>query len=384
MRTGWWCSRADVSSRTVRRRSRCGPTGCATFSMFRPNSCARPTAATGSAMSIEGRKARRYWLAVLLAAAAALATLCLAPLVGPTHIDLARALAGQAPDREVLVSLRIPRVLLAMLAGGSLSLAGAVFQALLRDALADPYTMGVSSGAALGAVAAICFGWGHVGAVPAVWASAFCGSALVLLLVLGVAGLGHRMSSFTLLLAGIALNSMRNAMILFIHSIAGLTQSFSITRWMMGGIDSVEYSTLGWLALVILPTVAVVLARGASWNLMAVGEDWAAARGVSVRVLLLTGYIGGALLTAPVTAITGPIGFVGLIVPHALRLWIGADHRILLPCSFFAGAAFLAVCDAVARVALAPADVPVGVVTALLGGPFFIWLLRSRWKGAAL
>jgi len=177
---------------------------------------------------------------------------------------------------------------------------------------------------------------------------------------------------------------MCSAMILFIHSIAGLTQSFSITRWMMGGIDAVDYSTLGWLALIVIPTVVVVLARGSAWNLMAVGEDWAAARGVSVRALLLTGYLAGALLTAPVTAITGPIGFVGLIVPHALRLWIGADHRVLLPCSFFVGAAFLAVCDAVARVALAPADVPVGVVTALLGGPFFIWLLRTRWKGAAL
>ena len=335
-------------------------------------------------MSIKGVRPRQYWLAVVLSMTLAASTLCLAPLVGPTRIDLARAIAGQAPDREVLVGLRIPRVLLAMIAGGSLALAGAVFQALLRDALATPYTMGVSSGASLGAVAAICFGWGRIGQLPAVWAGALFGAALVLVLVLGVAGLGRRMSSFTLLLAGIALNSMCSAMILFIHSIAGLTQSFSITRWMMGGIDAVDYSTLGWLAVLVLPTVAVVLAKGPAWNLMAVGEDWAAARGVSVRALLLTGYIAGALLTAPVTAITGPIGFFGLIVPHALRLWIGADHRVLLPCSFFAGAAFLAICDAVARVALAPADVPVGVVTALLGGPFFIWLLRSRWKGAAV
>ena len=190
------------------------------------------------------------------------------------------------------------------------------------------------------------------------------------------------MSSFTLLLAGIAVNSMCSAMILFVHSVAGLMESFSITRWMMGGIDSVEYSKLGWLALVILPTAFALIARGTSWNLVAVGEDWAAARGVSVKSLLLTGYVAGALLTAPVTAVTGPIGFVGLIVPHGLRLWVGADHRVLLPCSFFAGAAFLAVCDAVARVVLAPADLPVGVVTALLGGPFFIWVLRTRRRAA--
>jgi iron complex transport system permease protein len=329
-------------------------------------------------MGIEGLTARRYWTAIALAAAVALAALCLTPLAGPTHLDLSRALAREAPDYEVLVALRIPRVLLGMLAGGSLALAGAVFQALLRESLATPYTMGVSSGASLGAVAAIVFGWRRIG----IWGGALGGAALVLILVLGIAGIGRRISSFTLLLAGIAVNSMCSAMILFVHSVAGLTQSFSVARWMMGGMDAVEYSTLAWLALIVLPTSGVVLARGASWNLMAVGEDWAAARGVSVRGLLLTGYLAGALLTAPVTAITGPIGFVGLIVPHALRLWVGADHRVLLPCSFFAGAAFLAVCDAVARVVLAPADLPVGVVTALLGGPFFIWLLRTRWRAA--
>ena len=333
-------------------------------------------------MAIEGLKPRRYWTALTLTGAAALGALCLTPLIGPTHVDLARVLARQAPDYEVLVSLRIPRVVLAMMAGGSLSLAGAIFQALLRDALAEPYTLGVSSGASLGAVTAICFGWRRMGQFPAVWFGALAGAALVLLLVLGIAGLGRRMSSFTLLLAGIAMNSICGAMILFVHSVAGLTQSFSITRWMMGGIDAVDYSTLAWLGLVVALAVALVLARGSDWNLMAVGEDWAAARGVSVKALLLTGYIAGALLTAPVTAVTGPIGFVGLIVPHGLRIWIGADHRVLLPCSFLAGAAFLAVCDAVARVALAPADVPVGIVTALLGGPFFIWLLRTRWKGA--
>jgi iron complex transport system permease protein len=328
-------------------------------------------------MAIEGLTQRRYWRVVAVAAAVAAAALLLAPLVGPTRLDFARALSRQSPDFELLVTLRIPRVLLAMLTGGSLALAGAVFQALLRDALATPYTMGVSSGASLGAVMAIVFGWQRIG----IWGGALGGAGIVLLLVLGIAGMGRRMSSFTLLLAGIAINSMCSAMILFVHSIAGLTQSFSVARWMMGGIDSVDYATLGWLAAATLPAAAVVLARGTDWNLMAVGDEWAAARGVSVNTMMLTGYFAGALLTAPVTAVTGPIGFVGLIVPHALRLWVGADHRVLLPCSVLAGAAFLAACDAVARIVLAPADLPVGVVTALLGGPFFIWLLRTRRKG---
>src|SRR5439155_8682314 len=125
-----------------------------------------------------------------------------------------------------------------------------------------------------------------------------------------------------LLLAGIVINSMCSALILFVHSLAGFSQSFSITRWMMGGIDAVSYSTLAWLLLLVRPAAAIVLYRGVAWNLMAVSEDWAAARGVSVKTLLFTGYVAGSVLTAPVTAITGPIGFVGLIVPHALRLRI--------------------------------------------------------------
>jgi iron complex transport system permease protein len=333
---------------------------------------------------IKGLAKRRYWTAISLCAAAALAVLALAPLVGSTKIDMQRVLAKQPPDYQVFAMLRVPRVLLAMLAGGALALAGAVFQSLLRDALATPYTLGVSSGASLGAVTAICFGWQRVGSLPAVWASALLGAGLVMMLVLGIAGIGQRTSSFMLLLAGIAINSICSALILFVHSMAGFSQSFSILRWMMGGIDAVDYSTLGWLLLLILPASAVVIWRGLEWNLLAVGEEWAAARGVSVKPLLLTGYIAASVLTAPVTAVTGPIGFVGLIVPHALRLRMGADHRVLLPCSFFLGAAFLAICDAASRVVLAPADLPVGIITALLGGPFFIWLLRTRWKGAWL
>lgn len=320
--------------------------------------------------------------AILLTGAAAVATLLIAPLVGPTHLDLARVAAHQAPDYEVFTGLRVPRVLLAMLVGGSLALAGAVFQAMLRDALATPYTLGISSGASLGAVAAICFGWSGGSALPAVWSGSLIGAGAVLVLVLGIAGQGRRMSSFTLLLAGIAINSMCGALIQFLHGIAGFAQSFSISRWLMGGVDAVDYGILAALAVVVLPASAVLILRGADWNLLAVGEEWAATHGVEVRRLLLTGYICASLLTAPTTAVTGPIGFIGLIVPHALRLWVGADHRTLLPCAFLTGACFLAACDAVARVVVAPADLPVGIVTALLGGPFFIWLLRSRTKGA--
>jgi iron complex transport system permease protein len=180
------------------------------------------------------------------------------------------------------------------------------------------------------------------------------------------------------MLAGVTMNSIAFAIILFLHSTASFSQSFAISRWLMGGLDAVEYSTLAWLAAVVLPICGVVIWRARQWNLLAVGEDWAASRGVSTGALVVFGYVAGSVLTGLVTSLTGPIGFVGLIVPHALRLKLGADHRVLLPCSFFGGAAFLCICDTLSRTVIAPTEIPAGVLTALAGGPFFIWLLRSR------
>jgi iron complex transport system permease protein len=300
---------------------------------------------------------------------------CVTPLIGSTHIDLARAWAGLSPDREILYYVRLPRVLLALLAGSSLAMTGVLFQCLLRDALAEPYTLGVSSGASVGAVIGICLGLRAVG-IPSL-----LGAAAVLVLVLGIAFEGRRLSSFTLLLAGVTMNSICFAIILFLHNLATFSQSFAISRWLMGGLDAVEYSTLAGLAAVVLPVAAGVTWFARQWNLIAVGEDWAASRGVATNVLTAGGFVATSLVTALVTSLTGPIGFVGLIVPHALRLRLGADHRVLLPCSILLGAAFLAVCDALSRTVLAPTEIPVGVVTAMCGGPFFIWLLRRKSRG---
>ena len=329
-------------------------------------------------MVINAASVRRFRLAIALAAAVAFLALCLLPLVGSARIDYARAFAGGSPDAEILFYARLPRVLLALLAGGALAVAGALFQALLRDALATPYTLGVSSGASLGAVLAISAGWRELAGLPAIWVASFIGAAIVLALVMGVASEGRRMSSFTLLLAGVTINSICLACILFVQYIADFGQSFAIVRWLLGGIDAIEYSTLAWLAAAVLPLSVYLTWKSRDLNLLSVGEEWAAARGVSTHRLMLTGYLAGSFLAATVTSLTGPIGFVGLIVPHALRLWLGADHRLLLPCSFFLGAAFLAASDTVARTILAPTEVPVGVITAMMGGPFFIWLLRSK------
>ncbi|MEQ1949401.1 MAG: iron ABC transporter permease [Bryobacteraceae bacterium] len=309
---------------------------------------------------------------IVFSSLALVTVLVIAPLIGSTHVDLSRALQGVSPDHEILFYARLPRVILAALSGAALAITGVLFQCLLRDPLAEPYTLGVSSGASVGAVVAICLGFQAGGL------ASLAGAGAVLFLVLGIAWEGRRVSSFTLLLAGVTMNSMCFAVILFLHNLANFSQSFAISRWLMGGIDAVEYSTLGWLAAAVVPVSVLISMRAKQWNLMAVGEEWASSRGISTTIYTTAGYVAGALLTGLATALTGPIGFVGLIVPHALRLRLGADHRVLLPCSVLLGAAFLALCDTLSRTVLAPTEIPVGVITALCGGPFFIWLLRSK------
>jgi iron complex transport system permease protein len=313
-----------------------------------------------------------------------LMALTAAVTIGSRPLDLIRAFHGASPDHEILLQLRLPRAVLAMWTGGALALSGVLFQALLRNSLATPYTLGVSGGASLGAVIAIVFGWNSSHGVSGVTLAAFAGSAIVLLLNVLLASNRGRMSSISLLLAGVTINSMCGAAVLFISNLVGVLKSFSVTRWLMGGIDAPDYETLVWLTMILTPTAVVVFWHSREWNLLSVGEAWAATRGVSTRRLLIIGCIAGSILTGAVTALTGPIAFVGLIVPHALRMWIGADHRILAPCSFLLGAAFVALCDVVSRTVLAPVEIPVGVITSLLGGPFFIWMLSSRQRGLSL
>jgi iron complex transport system permease protein len=315
---------------------------------------------------------RRVWFISALSLSIFILCAVALPLVGSVHIDYARAFSKLEPDHQILFGLRLPRVLLSLLTGGALALSGVLFQALLRDALATPYTLGVSSGASLGAVIAISAG------LRLIWPLSILASVITLAVVIGVAAKRRSLSPFTLLMAGVTVNSICMAGILFLHSVATFAQSLSITRWLMGGIEYPDFGAVASLAVIILPAAIYSFSQARSWNVLAVGEEWAAVRGVPTTRLLYSGYLLGSLLTGAVTALTGPIGFVGLIVPHALRIWLGADHRLLVPSSFLLGGAFLAICDTVARTALAPAEIPVGVITAMLGGPFFIWLLRSR------
>ena len=327
--------------------------------------------------------ASKYTTRLLPCIVVMLLSAIVAVTTGSRHLDLQRAIQGGSPDREILMELRLPRALLALWTGGALALGGVLFQALLRNALASPYTLGVSGGASLGAVIAIFFGWGSIGGISGVSASAIAGSAVVLVLIVSISSGAGRLSSVGLLLAGVTINSMCGAAVLFLSNLTGVLKSFAVTRWLMGGMDAPDYATLFWLSLVLTPVCLVILWYSREWNLLAVGETWAETRGVSTKRMLLIGCIAGSILTGAVTALTGPIGFVGLIVPHALRLWVGADHRLLAPCAFFLGAAFLALCDVFSRTILAPVEIPVGVITALLGGPSFLWMLRSYRRGLA-
>jgi iron complex transport system permease protein len=307
-----------------------------------------------------------------------LAAALLLPWVGAGPISLARVLRHQAPDYEILLQLRLSRTLLALVAGGALSLAGTLFQAMLRDALATPYTLGVSAGASLGAVAVIAAGWETFLGIPMTWIGALAGALSVLILVIGGAFRQRQISAFSLLLTGIAINSICAAFIIILSSFAGMSRSFSIARWLIGSIDATSYTSLAVLATVVLLVSAMILSQARSWNLLAVGERWAASRGVGVGSLLVQGYILGSILAAGAIALTGPIGFVELIVPHLVRSRISPDHRVLMPCAFFLGGTLLAFCDALGRIVIPPAELPAGAVLALIGGPYLVWVIRQR------
>lgn len=333
--------------------------------MTSPEHARQPAAAHG-----------RVWVAA--AACAFLAAAIGLPLVGPFALDLGRVAARQEPDWTILVHLRVSRTLVGLFAGGALSLAGALLQALLRDALATPYTLGISSGASLGAVIAIWAGWTSVMGVPAVWFAALAGAAAVLVLVVGASIQGRQVTAYGLLLSGLAANSVCAALILVIHGLVGESQVFSIARWLIGSVDAIDYGPLAAFVIVVSVTSLVVVRQAKAWNLMAVDPAWAATRGARVARLTIAAYTAGAVLTAATVALTGPIGFVGLIVPHLVRSRLGADHRVLMPCVFLLGGVLLAACDAIGRVVIAPAEVPAGAIMALLGGPYLVWVLRQR------
>jgi iron complex transport system permease protein len=312
-------------------------------------------------------------------AAFCLLVLLATPWIGTTDVSWRNVIAGVSPDREIFLVARLPRILFSALVGGSLAMAGVLFQTILRNSLADPFTLGISAGSSFGAVVAIWLGfetvvWG----IPTVSLAAFAGALLAIFLVFYIARTGQALPTLTLLLAGVTLNFVFGAVIMFIHYAANFSQGYLMTRWMMGAVDSADMSTVAHSAPLVVGCLAGLLWISGQLNPLAAGEEWAASRGIDVHRLKIVIYLIGSVLTAAVTAFSGPIGFVGLIVPHTARLLFGPDHRTLIPASFFIGSAFLVLCDTAARTLFPPTEIPVGVITAILGGPFFIALLKRK------
>jgi len=262
---------------------------------------------------------------------------------------------------------------------------GVGLQALLRNPLADPYVLGISSGAALGAAVAILFGIGTtVLAISTLPLCAFVGGLMAIVLVYRIAASYGRLPIHTLLLAGVILNAILSALIMFITSIMDPNRSFGMMFWLMGTLTAPDYPAMIVLALYLFVGGSILLWQTQSLNLLTLGEESARSLGVEVETVKRTVFFTSALLTGAVVSVSGMIGFVGMVIPHAVRMVIGADHRLLLPASALVGGTFLVAADTVARTVLAPAEIPVGIVTALGGGPLFIYLLVYRKSGLAL
>lgn len=303
-------------------------------------------------------------------------TLLLTPLVGSHPISVGEVASQESTAATIFWQLRMPRVLLGLLAGGALAAAGLSYQTLFRNELAEPYTLGVAVGAALGAVLAIRFlETASIGGLPWIGVGSFLGAIAASAVVFGLANRRRETGGSTLLLAGIAVSLSCGAMILLVQYLSDFTQTFRMVRWTMGGLAVVGYREVLWLAPWVLGGAAVLLWLRWDLNLLISGEEIAASRGVNLVRLRLQVLAVNSLMVGALVAVTGPIGFVGLMIPHILRRWVGHDHLVLLPACLLAGGAFLTLCDAAARVVLAPAELPVGILTALLGGPFFLWLI---------
>lgn len=279
----------------------------------------------------------------------------------------------------ILWSVRLPRVVMGALVGTALSTAGCAYQGLFKNPLADPYVLGVSSGSGLGAALVIAgMGGLQVNFLGAVPVGAFIGGVLTMLLVYGLAASGPRVSPVNLLLAGTAVGSVCTSLISLVVYFTDSSSRDSIIFWMMGGLGSANWSKVGWLLPYLALGLGILLFFSRDLNALLMGEEEAQHLGVEVERVKKVVLLAGTLLTASSVAFCGAIGFVGMIVPHLVRMLVGPDHRYLLPISGLVGAVVLVTADALARSILQAVEIPVGLVMAVVGGPFFLWLLRRR------
>lgn len=327
------------------------------------------------------RSATLAWLPVV-----AVFTVTAAVALGPRGV-VSSVLPDDPIETRILTEVRLPRVTLGFLAGAALATAGMAFQALFRNALATPYTLGVSAGASLGAAIYVHLGiTASLVGIPGYAFAALAGALLSIALVYGVALATSGFSSSTLLLAGVAISFLFTSVILAIQYIGDVTTSFRIGRWLLGGLEVVGFIPVVHVLPFAVLGIGILLAISRDLDLLVGGEESAATRGVSVATVKHLIFAAASLMVGGVVATCGPIGFVGLVVPHIGRIIVGPRHRRLGPFSVLAGGTFLVACDTVGRTVVAPIEIPVGIITALIGGPFFLAMLiqgqaRQRLRG---
>jgi iron complex transport system permease protein len=298
--------------------------------------------------------------------------------LGSVRVPILKGLLGTGLDSTswtILWELRLPRVILAGIVGWSLSIGGVVFQALMRNPLAEPFLLGVSSGAAVGAVAGIIFGILFWGGIPFM---AFLGALMTIALVLSIAQRARAIDPNTLILTGVIINAFFAALIMFAMAVTSGEKLHSLLFWLYGDLSRGRFADLWVLVPVIFTGSFILYSMARSFNLIASGEEVAFQLGVDVERAKWIALIIVSLMCGTTVAFSGIIGFVGLIVPHLVRMTFGPDHRLLLPASGLLGASFLICSDLLARIIISPSELPVGVVTAFLGAPFFLYLLYLR------
>ncbi len=365
------------------------------MNILRRGAAGGPAAPATGELSLASLR-RSLWPRLALGLTLLLSVALVALAVGPASIPLdatARIVLSHLPGleladglsaiwRDIIWEVRLPRVLLAGLVGATLAMVGATYQGVFRNPLAEPYLIGVATGAALGStivvVSSLSVSWHGLSLLPL---AAFAGAMVSVVVVYGVARVGNTVPATTLILAGVAVASLSTAVTSFLM-LRSTTHMFTIFSVVLGGFNTAAWPKLIWVVPYALPAAVLILAHGRILNVLSLDEEQARHLGVDVErtKLLLLG--AASLATAAAVSVSGTIGFVGLIVPHAVRMLWGPDHRTLLPMSIVLGAAFLILADLLARTIDQPSEIPVGIITAFCGVPFFLYLLR-RTRGAA-
>lgn len=331
---------------------------------------------------------RKWLITIVLLTILLIATIIFCSFQGSADIKLKDLLEifSNSPSQTwwntkaiILLKVRLPRILLACMVGGALAVSGVVLQALLRNPLADPYILGVSSGSALGAIIAILLGLNiTIGALPLIPLFGFAGGLLTILFVYHISRIHRKISIQTMLLVGVVTGAILAAIIMFITSMAGPHKVQGIIFWLMGSLSSQEYPMVVIVSLYVIVGTLILLYYARSLNLLVLGEESATQLGLEVERTKKIAFIGASLITGAAVSVSGLIGFVGILIPHLMRMIIGSDHRLLLPAAGLFGSIYLILADTLARTLMAPTEIPVGVITAICGGPFFIYLLRKK------